>query len=288
MIYNIIVRDISDNVVSILSFDCITSFDESWSANVTTQTVEKGFNITDNVSIDPPTYDITAILSSYTLFDTDREIVWDGDGFDIKGKDKSFEFAHVEARDKLIEVFKTATVVSILESSANSNDVDIEGKNSDLRAGYSKEISPCVITSLSISHPDAGTGAFIVSMKIQKITIATLISEQLPDSESYALLKPYEKKTTSTSSNSSSKDSEGIDSPYTPPPDEALPEDSGERLTGMSQRDGERMRMAALNKKDYEIAALEKAIEKTATTGQSFSNYKQGDNWVTEPSRRYN
>lgn len=240
MIYNIIVRDISDNVVSILSFDCITSFDESWSANVTTQTVEKGFNITDNVSIDPPTYDITAILSSYTLFDTDREIVWDGDGFDIKGKDKSFEFAHVEARDRLIEVFKTATVVSILESSANSNDVDIEGKNSDLRAGYSKEISPCVITSLSISHPDAGTGAFVVSMKIQKITIATLISEQLPESESFPLLKEYEKKVTNTSSNSTSgstADANTNTPTYTPPTEEASPKKDS-APTGISWQDG--------------------------------------------------
>ena len=67
MIYTLVRRDSENNIDSILSFDCITSFDESWAATVTTQTVEYGFDVTDNINIEAPTYSIVAIISSYSL-----------------------------------------------------------------------------------------------------------------------------------------------------------------------------------------------------------------------------
>ena len=60
MIYTLVRRK-GEDIDAIISFDSISSFDESWSATVTTQTVEKGFNISDNINIEPPTYDIRAI-----------------------------------------------------------------------------------------------------------------------------------------------------------------------------------------------------------------------------------
>lgn len=238
MIYTLVRKDTEDKVESIISFECLTSFDESWSASVTTQTVEKGFNITDNVNIDPPSFDINAILSSYTLFDTDREIVWDGGTFNIKNETTSYEFAHVEARDALIKIFEGASLLTILETSANANDKDVESLYDNLKSGHSREIYPCVMTSLSIGHPDSGSGAFIVSMKLQKITIAEVIRDELPENESVPLLKPYEKKVANTSSNSTSGSTADANTPtYTSPTEE----DSSKKdsvPTGISWQDG--------------------------------------------------
>ena len=57
MIYAIVLKSIDDGgsetINGVISFDCIKSFSESRSATVSTQTVEKGFNISDNINIEP-------------------------------------------------------------------------------------------------------------------------------------------------------------------------------------------------------------------------------------------
>lgn len=210
MIYTLIRKDKYGDVDSIISFDSISSMDESWSATVSTHTVEKGFNISDNINIEPEVYSIEAIVSSYSLFMKDKEITWDGSKF--KSREQTDSQSHIKAREELIKIFKDGSVLSILESTANSNQEDLALKNEELRSGYIKEIDNCVITSLSISHPSSGTGAFYVSLKIQKIYTATVTVEQLPEGQASPLLTPMQAKETNVSSNTSSgKVSDGSD-----------------------------------------------------------------------------
>lgn len=201
MIYTLIRRDNNGNIDTVMSFDSISSFDESWSATVTTQTVEKGFNISDNINIDPQTYDIQAILSSYSLFDLDREIVWDGENFSSKQSDAD---RHIAARDKLISIFTDRSILTILESTANSNSVSEQEKETELKSGYFKEIDNCVITSMSISHPDNATGSFLVSLKLQKIYVAYVTTVQVADGQMTPTLRPYIKESKTVSSEAKS------------------------------------------------------------------------------------
>lgn len=190
MIYTIVRKDKDDNnkIDAIVSFDSITSMDESWSATVTSQTVENGFNITDNINIESPTYNINATLSSYSLFAKNREIVWDGSTFKTEGE-ANLNY-HIGVRDQMIRVLSERRVVTLVESSANSYDADVPTRVNELKSGYFKEIDNCIITSLSFSHPDTGTGAIIANISLQKITVAKVAVSELLEGEKRALIRP--------------------------------------------------------------------------------------------------
>ena len=280
MIYTLSRRDKLNNIDTIISFDSVTSFDESWSANVTTQTVESGFNITDNINIDPTTYDINAVISSYTLFDVDREIVWNGEEFE--SKDTYNEFAHIEARERIKDIFKDCSLVSILESSANSNEKNIEFKYNDLTSGYNKEIENCVITSLSISHPEASSGAFLVNLKLQEIHIAEVMVLLLDKDEMSPALQKYEKQVATTSNTSStSKGGKGGDdgvSPYEAPPEEPYQKESVDLGRG-TKADFEKHRAKVLGAEADQLKALEQAAAIAKKTKKKLRVEKRGNGW---------
>ena len=119
MIYTLVRKDRGGNVDSIISFDSVNSMDESWTATVSTQTVEKGFNISDNINIEPEVYSIEAVISSYSLFVKDKEISWDGSRFKNRGQVN--KDLHIKARDELTRIFKEGSILTLLESTANSN-----------------------------------------------------------------------------------------------------------------------------------------------------------------------
>lgn len=240
MIYTLVRKDRGGNVDSIISFDSVSSMDEAWTATVSTQTVEKGFNISDNINIEPEVYSIEAIISSYSLFIKEKEISWDGSSFRSRGQ--SDKQSHVKAREELIKIFKEGSVLSLLETTANSVSSNLGEKYNELRAGYVKEIEDCVITSMSISHPSAGTGAFFVSLKLQKIYTASVRVEELPEGQSVPLLTPMQAKEANVASNSSAgKTVDGVDgvdeSMAMMPEDGAIPKPS-ESPAGMSWEDG--------------------------------------------------
>lgn len=240
MIYTLVRKDRGGNVDSIISFDSVSSMDEAWTATVSTQTVEKGFNISDNINIEPEVYSIEAIISSYSLFIKEKEISWDGSSFRSRGQ--SDKQSHVKARDELIKIFKEGSVLSLLETTANSVNSNLGEKYNELKVGYVKEVEDCVITSMSISHPSAGTGAFFVSLKLQKIYTASVMVEELPEGQSVPLLTQMQAKETSVASTSSSgKTADGVggvdESMAMMPEDGSIPKPS-ESPAGMSWEDG--------------------------------------------------
>ena len=285
MIYTLISRDLDDNIKAIISFDAVTSFDESWSATVTTQTVEKGFNISDNVNVEPPTYSIDAIISSYSLFNLENEIVWDGKGF--IGNENSQSNSHVVARDELIKVFKDKAVITVVESSINSNTLNLDAKYEELQGGHFREIGNCVISSLSIGHPDSGTGAFYVSLKIQQVFTATVQIEMLPEGEAIPSVRPLLAEEKSEGSEKSEKDKKDgddeLDNPEEPK-DEDIEKSDKVVDVGMTQAQGERVKTENLAVHRYELKAIEEARLRTAATGQSWKPEKRGNGWVLVPT----
>ena len=189
MIYTLVKKDSQDVIESITSFSSVKSFSESWSATVTSQTVEAGFDISDNVNIEAPSYSIDAVLSQYTLFDVGKEIVWDGEIFSGKTKTEN-KLSHVDARDNLIKLFQSKSLITLLETSENSTDKELSDKILRLKSGYNKEIDNCIITSLSLSSPDSSSGAFMVSLTIQQVNIAFVDVIALREEEMSPILQP--------------------------------------------------------------------------------------------------
>lgn len=262
MIYTIVRKDENDKIDAVISFDSVSGVDESWSATVTSQTVEYGFNISDNINIEAPTYSITAILSSYSLFNQDKEIVWDGQDFTTPTEtDKD---SHIVARDEIIDIFKDRSIVSLIESTANSNNPNLDEKYQELTSSYNREIDTCVITSLSIGHPDQGTGAFIVSMTIQKVNLARIEISELEEGEKRALLRPLMKTKEDVKTNSSKE--EGNIDPDTGLPDESAPAtSSGNNYDEMRKYHEERLGLPY--DKDT-VAALGRSENYMKNTGQ--------------------
>ena len=211
MIYTIVLKSVDDGgsetVNGVISFDCIKSFSESRSATVSTQTVEKGFNISDNINIEPVQFTLDGYISSYYLKDDENEIVWDGSRFKTNNSD-SKTYTHARVRDSLIAFFEERNVFTLMESEYGSTNKDITEKYNEQKRGYYKEYENCVLTSMDFSVPEASSEVFSISMKIQKITIAVVQERRLEKGEMRVLQK-YRPNTDVSSVSSTTTDSLG-------------------------------------------------------------------------------
>ena len=211
MIYTIVLKDTDDSgnsvINGVISFDCIKSFSESRSATVSTQTVEKGFNISDNINIEPVQFTLDGYISSYYLKDDENEIVWDGSRFKTNNSD-SKTYTHARVRDSLINFFEERNVFTLMESEYGSTNKDITENYNEQKRGYYKEYENCVLTSMDFSVPEASSEVFSISMKIQKITIAVVQERRLEKGE-MGVLQKYRPNTDVSSVSSTTTDSSG-------------------------------------------------------------------------------
>ena len=211
MIYTIVFKSVDDGgsetINGVISFDCIKSFSESRSATVSTQTVEKGFNISDNINIEPVQFTLDGYISSYYLKDDENEIVWDGSKFKTNNSD-SKTYTHARVRDSLIAFFEERNVFTLMESEYGSTNKDVTENYNEQKRGYYKEYENCVLTSMDFSVPEASSEVFSISMKIQKITIAVVQERRLEKGE-MGVLQKYRPNTDVSSVSSTTTDSLG-------------------------------------------------------------------------------
>lgn len=273
MIYTIVRKNDNDKIDAIISFDSITSMDESWNATVTSQTVEYGFNISDNTNIESPTYNISSTISSYSLFRKDREITWNGEEFKTESE-PNLNY-HIEVREQLIKVFSDRKLVTLIESSVNSDSTNDKVKVEELKSGYFKEIDDCIITSLSFSHPDTGSGAIKADIKLQKIVMANVAITELAEGEKRALLRelpvnfePYSGK---------SKKEEGLIDPTT-----GLPAEDGSTPIQKGNRDEMekimREKLGINDDKEY-LEAVQRATQAVSITRKTHTVVKAGNSY---------
>ena len=181
-----------NSISAIISFDCVKSFSESRSATVTNLTVEKGFNISDNMNIEPTQFTLDGVISSYSLIDDNNEIIWDGRKFSAKNSTSSKTYNHARIKQKLIDFFNNRPVFSLLESEYDSNVAnDLSDKYNSLKSGYYKEYENCVITGMDFSVPESSSEAFYISLKIQEIAMAYVESRQMTKDEQSRTLTRY-------------------------------------------------------------------------------------------------
>lgn len=284
MIYTLVRKDYSGVIDAVISFDSISSMDEDWTAKVSSQTVEKGFDISDNINVEPTSYSISATLSGYSLFNLDSEIVWDGSDFKSQGVYRTP--SHIEARDALIKIFEERSILTLLESSVSSNETNLELKVGELQQGEHKETENCVITAMSISHPDSGGGAFYVTMKLQKVLVALVTTTQLAEDELSPAVVPMKETTDAVASESSTDEEDGdtmdMNGAGVLKTEEQLEADAANTLpTGVdSQASGEaQAQVKRLRFKD-EISAREQAAKESAIDGYGRDVKPEGGGWV--------
>ena len=235
MMYSIFFKDVTstgDTIISgAITFDCIKSFSESRSATVTTHTVEQGFNISDNMNLEPVQFHLDGYVTSYSLLN-DREITWDGEKFKtdsggnknrkrspreitlggdtFKTDSGNSDYHHAEFRDYFIMFFKQRSVVSLMESQyCGLDDTEDVGEfYSSAKRGYYKEHENCVITGVEFSTPEASGQVFAISLKIQQITMAVVQDRAIGMNEA-PILQHYKPNTEVSSTTSTSSDSSG-------------------------------------------------------------------------------
>lgn len=211
MIYTLINRDKDGNIVQIISFDSVQSFTESLRASVSSSTVEYGFPISDNITTENPTYSLNTTVSSYSLFNSDKEIYWNGQDFVTSSSPE--KNLHIYMRDSVKSLWENRQVVSILESEKASFEDNLETKYTQLTSKYNKEYLNCVITSLEIDTSESSNGVIFLKMTIEKVDVAYVSFGVLQEDQMQPPLKAHSKvvtdlgtaKTTTTDDNSSSK-----------------------------------------------------------------------------------
>ena len=191
MIYTLINRDKDGNIAQMISFDSVQSFTESLRATISSSTVEYGFPISDNITTENPTYSLSTTVSSYSLFNSDKEIYWDGQDFVSKSSPE--KNLHIYMRDSIKSLWENRQVISILESEKESFEINLETKYSQLTSKYSKEYLNCVITSLEIDTSESSNGVIFLKMTIEKVDVAYVKFGQLQPNQMQPPLIPYNK-----------------------------------------------------------------------------------------------
>ena len=212
MIYTLINRNKDGNIAQIISFDSVQSFTESLRSTVSSSTVEYGFPISDNVTTENPTYSLNTTVSSYSLFNSDKEIYWDGQDF-VTSSSTTDTSLHIYMRDSVKSLWENRQVISILESEKASFEVNLETKYTQLTSKYNKEYLNCVITSLEIDTSESSNGVIFLKMTIEKVDVAYVSFGQLQEDQMQPPLKAHSKvvtdlgtaKTSTTDDNSATK-----------------------------------------------------------------------------------
>ena len=191
MIYTLINRNKDGNIAQIFSFDSVQSFTESLRATVSSSTVEYGFPISDNITTENPTYSLSTTVSSYSLFNSDKEIYWDGQDFVSRSSPETS--LHIYMRDSIKSLWENRQVISILESEKESFEIDLETKYTQLTSKYSKEYLNCVITSLEVDTGESSNGVIFLKMTIEKVDVAYVSFGQLQEDQMQPPLKAHSK-----------------------------------------------------------------------------------------------
>ncbi|MBQ0112882.1 MAG: hypothetical protein KBT03_07120 [Bacteroidales bacterium] len=210
MIYTIIVRDDKSEIEKIISFDSITSFDESYSAQICKNPVERGFVISDHIVLENRKFDISGIVSAYSVFDEGLELTWSNGAF-VSPSDNSSSYTerHIRIEDDIRNLLVDRKVFSVLRSYNNSYNTDDTQKLKDLESTQVELIENCVISSLSFSQGSGISGAVFPKMSVEQVQVAVTQTETLTTEEQKPLLQKIPKPTGQANIASATTDGDG-------------------------------------------------------------------------------
>lgn len=195
-------------VERVFSFDVVQNFTENWQATVSKSAVESGFLISDNITLENPTFAIKGVLSSYSIFDETKEIVWNGEDFVQESQNVDL-LRHITLRNDLKTLFLCRGFFTLLESENNSFESDDATKAESLKSGYSQEYRNCVLTNFSVDYTTGTNNVVFVDMMIEQLNIATVVTTELKDSQLTPRLQGLKKETVNKSNTTTSTDISG-------------------------------------------------------------------------------
>lgn len=215
MIYTILVKDESGQATHILSFSSITQFGESWSGTVAKSTVENGFPVADHITVENPVFNINGILTSYSIFDNNREIVWNGEDFELPSGQGDVNYNHLIVKRDMIHLLKSGEVITLLETETNSFASNAQQRYEEIKAKQFSEYDNCVITSLKFDvNENTQDSAFFVSMQIEQLNIARTETTQLSEEEMQKAIVPkVAKQSTNVGASSQTTSTDGTGTP---------------------------------------------------------------------------
>lgn len=191
MIYNIIVYDNSSNVTDVISFSSVTQFNESYQSEVTENTVEYGFKISDHIVTKSPEISIEGVVSDYSIYNDGLELYWNGSSFvnaiSENGDSVAGNFWNV--KQALIDlVQKRRLFTLILTESFVSNDNKSETAKSLDSIKIQKFVN-CVMPNLTFPTKTGVYGALFVNLSVRQIRVARTVMEDF-DKNSLQLVTP--------------------------------------------------------------------------------------------------
>lgn len=168
MIHTIVTYDPSGAVADTITLDCVKSFSESYTATVTTNPVESGTIISDDIIHEQETFSMSGIISDYAFRRAGFRVVFQNGEFVRESvvDDSRDELPTIYVKDRLRSIIQDGEVFSVIKSI---------GK--DVLGTTLENYFPCVATNLTVS--DIEDGAIEVSITIKKIQVATVIFKQI-------------------------------------------------------------------------------------------------------------
>lgn len=208
MIYTLISKDKTGSVQNVISFSTVSEYSKTMSATVTTNPVENGTYISDGVIVELPTFDLSAIITSYDIFDDSREITWDGEKFSSSTNNAEYK----EPVEKVLEsLLLESEVFTLLVSKENDRSSNLTTKHENLLKSKYQEFNNCVITNYTISDTAGTNDVFFVKLTIKQLNIAFVRKDQLSVSEQRPTLQEIQQKQTTVGSSSSTTDTSSTD-----------------------------------------------------------------------------
>ncbi len=248
MIYTLIVKD-GESIEKILTLDCVNNFSKSMSGTVTKNPVENGFPISDHVSLENVRFDLSGIITSYSILDDDLELRWNGEYFETVGTPQD-RLTLIEA--DIEDTFKKREVVTLVES-----ETFISGDTtsvSQVKEVAIREYDNVIITNLTIESPNGASGAKFVRVSAEQVQVAFIEKAELSPEEQTPRLEGTKPKIAAGTSATTTKQADASETPAVKPTDEASVKsetdfnDSGNRNTVAGNQRERDNAQAATNK----------------------------------------
>lgn len=191
MIYNLIVKDSAGEVTDIISFSSVTSFNESYSSEVTENTVEYGFKISDHIITKSPEITVEGLISDYSIYDDNAELYWDEDRFVCtNGLNGSENLGfYLTAKQALIDIVQKRKLFTVIATEFFVDTSNKKEANDNLNSVFVSRYTNCVMPSLSFPIKNGVSGATFVNFTAKQIRVAKTKVEDI-DTKTVKFVEP--------------------------------------------------------------------------------------------------
>ena len=188
MIHTIVTYDPSGNVSDTITLDCVKSYSEVYTSTVTTNPVESGTNITDDIIHEQDRFAMSGVVSDYAFRRKGYKVAFVNGEFVSDTTDDTpdtrNELPSLYIKDTLRRIVRDGEIVRLIRSADNQNPL-----NAVIESYF-----PCVVTSLTVN--DVADGAIEVSLNMQKIEVAQVVLKSIDKATRRLIpfIKPNEEK----------------------------------------------------------------------------------------------